>query len=211
MSPEAVPLDQVTPKKLNRMETYLNGLRQEVNGVEGQICLTPNVANAEAVINCHIVESLFELKVGKMLYTTLQIWNAMSAEELVVREKNGMLHSSGKFVKKGSPFCAFNGYASAVTCATKSDLPAKGPDMAMFPGSPLKNNKKSNGVAFPMQNALPEPGAGLSNSQIERVKDEEIFEQYRDRAPGFCRKNKNPPSNAFKLSSYDCLQKENQN
>ena len=69
----------------------------------------------------------------------------------------------------------------------------------------ISMNKKSNGPMFPTMQSLPQPGAGLSNSQIERVKDEEIFEQYRDRTACFYKKGKSPPNSAFKLSSEENL------
>jgi len=115
---------------------------------------------------------MFEVKVGRMLYNTLQIWNSMSAEECVMLERHGILISSCKFQKANS---AFNGYASSVTVTTKAS------NGTVVPGTPVKNGTKFTG-AFAIQSKFsPEPGAGLSNSQIERVKDEEIFEQYRDR------------------------------
>ena len=49
------------------MEAYLDGLRQEIDGMEMGICLTKQVFSVEACINDPILESMFEMKVGKMM------------------------------------------------------------------------------------------------------------------------------------------------
>ena len=74
-----VSLEQVTSKKIQAMELYIDGCREEIAGIQGKICLTPRVCNVEASMNDCLLESMFEMKVGRMLYTTLQIWNAISA------------------------------------------------------------------------------------------------------------------------------------
>ena len=111
--------------------------------------------------------------------------------------RHGILNSSAKYHKAGSPFSS-----SVYTKATRDT------DNTAFPASPLKANKNMTSMSFPIQSASPERGPeGLlrhTASHIERVKDQEVFDQYRDRNACFYKKNNGPPeNNAFKLVSHD--------
>ena len=164
-------LEQVTQKKIDAIETYIEDHQQEIDGICVSVSLTPQVLSVEATITDPILESMFELKVGKMMSKMVQIWSAVASEETVSNERQGILiKSMRKHYKAGSPFTA-----SGVSRTTSDTLTKRN----HVPGSPLKVNMNKNGVAFPIRSASPEKVAEmqqLSNSQTESMKDEAIFE-----------------------------------
>ena len=49
----------------------MNGHKEEIDGVEGMIYLTPLVLKADSCLDDKILDSIYKMKVGRMVCTTL--------------------------------------------------------------------------------------------------------------------------------------------